>query len=169
VSKNQLGFVMGDNASNISKAFNVEDLIIDDWVIHPHTNKDHGVGLSDPISDEEEREMDLMEPTENQEQEQIIMTRDFQAMDFELDSVGAKRLRCLAHTIQLAINDSLKSDETVSDLVQYLNTIIKVFRKSPLRSDDLSNKIKRQLIPIGQTRWNSILFAAERMIEVCQF
>jgi len=167
VSEDQIGYVMGDNASNISKAFNIEDMILDDWIINPPEDEVQGVRPSDPTTtDEEDEESDSSEDEVIEEPEDIIMARDFFPNDFEIEAVGIKRLRCLAHTIQLAINDALKTDAKVSDLILYLNDIIKTFRKSPLRSDDLSNRINRQLIPIGQTRWNSILFAAERLIEV---
>jgi len=173
ISEDQVGYVMGDNASNISKAFNIEEIILDDWTFNPDESEAQGVGQSDPMTEDNEEESGLTAVEEVaeghdevEEPDDVIMARDFYPTNLEQASIGVKRLRCLAHTIQLAINDAIKTDEKVKDVVHYLNQVIKTFRKSPLKSDTLSAKIKRQLIPIGTTRWNSILFAAERMTEV---
>lgn len=175
IPKETLGYIMGDNAKNICKAFNMEDIVMDEWTVNARLFPDLGVRLSDPDeaatsaagTEEETSEVDSDLETDNEDSSD----EDISLSPEEDDLAGAFlddiiRLRCLAHTLQLAINDAIKDDEEVSAIVKYLNSIIQTFRKSPLRSDHLMKFISKQLIPIGKTRWNSILFAAERLLEV---
>ncbi|XP_021958627.1 zinc finger BED domain-containing protein 4 [Folsomia candida] len=163
---------MADNAANICKAFNFDDEIVDPWQIFVKLGDiDNGVRLSDPTDSETEAgsqevvaEIEI-QAEEAEDVEIFDLTNDFVAHDVEIDLKGVKRLRSLAHTVQLAINDAIKQDDQVKQIVRYMNSIIRIFRKSNLMSDELASKTKNQVVPIGQTRWNSILFAAERLLE----
>lgn len=186
IPKITLGYVMGDSASNICKAFNMEDEVMDEWTVHVKLSSltELGVRPSDPeeapgqstppedSASDDENNSDS-ESDYDYSEDEINIISDLYSEDSS-DSTHAQpedviRLRCLAHTLQLAINDSIKKDTEASAIVKYLNSVIQIFRKSPLRSDHLFKKLPRRLIPIGKTRWNSILFAGERLLEVKPF
>lgn len=186
IKEETMGYVIGDNASNVSKAFNMEEELVDPWVVQMNLGVEEvvaayaesGDGDSDDANDlsitfsdnndetsDDDSDADSVDSGDlSDDIEEVNMENDFEVG--ELDLTGLKRIRCLAHTLQLAINDSVKQIQAIKDMVKYLNSIITVFRKSAIRSQDLKRRIKRSLIPIGKTRWNSILFAAERLTEV---
>ena len=80
---------------------------------------------------------------------------------------GFANIGCVDHTLQLAINDSLKAD-AVSDLIKTAKAIVGHFHHSSA-SRQLSSNIQVQLqVPEHQlsqecsTRWNSTFYMLER-------
>ncbi|KAM7307910.1 hypothetical protein ISCGN_011546 [Ixodes scapularis] len=75
------------------------------------------------------------------------------------------RVRCCAHTLQLAVNDALRDDKTVSELLKLLNSIINLFRRSSYWTGRLKEVCKKDVVLASSTRWNSILAALNRLTQ----
>lgn len=73
---------------------------------------------------------------------------------------------CIAHTIQLAINDALKRDQESKTFIAYIQNIMVFFKKSVRWSDELRKVTKYDVLLMGVTRWNSTLDLIGRLTEV---
>lgn len=80
-----------------------------------------------------------------------------------------ERYGCVAHTLQLVVNDGLKHDKEAIAIVEYCNSIIQFFRKSNHYSTMLKKATGKILLTKCLTRWNSIFLALERLYEVRSF
>jgi hypothetical protein len=80
-------------------------------------------------------------------------------------------LPCFAHSIQLAVQQALKLPE-VAQLLDKVKSLIRLFRKSPLRTDKLHLVLKNdgekevQVLSWSKTRWGSLLVALRRLIDL---
>jgi len=88
---------------------------------------------------------------------------DFKTIEIT-ESEEWNRLGCIAHTLQLAINEALKLDATAKEVSQYLNGIMVFFHRHPQCMATLKDETGYGLPNISKTRWNSILRALERFI-----
>ncbi|EEC19108.1 hypothetical protein IscW_ISCW015007 [Ixodes scapularis] len=79
------------------------------------------------------------------------------------------RIRCAAHTLQLAVNGAIRGEQASKELLDVVNRVINMFRRSPLWTGRLKELCKRDLVPSTGTRWNSILAALKRLTQVNVF
>ena len=83
---------------------------------------------------------------------------------------GFANIGCVDHTLQLAINDSLKVD-AVADLIKTVKTVVGHFHRSSASRQLLSNIQVQLQVPEHQlsqecsTRWNSTFYMLERFHE----
>lgn len=141
----QIGCVVADNASNMGKAFNMSMIMEEKW----HIN------AADPeISEEEEAGLE-----------------DCSTVEPDLPTAlnPCHRIRCAAHTLQLAVNGAIRGEQASKELLDVVNRVINMFRRSPLWTGRLKELCKKDLVPSTGTRWNSILAALKRLTQVCKF
>ncbi|KAG0417377.1 hypothetical protein HPB47_005659 [Ixodes persulcatus] len=65
------------------------------------------------------------------------------------------RIRCAAHTLQLAVNGTPRKDQTSKELLDVLNRVVNLFGKSPLWTGHLKEICKKGL---GPSNWNPLEF-----------
>lgn len=76
-----------------------------------------------------------------------------------------KRNSCLAHLLQLGLNDTLKKDNPIKLLIAESTKIVSFFGRSPKFSDMLKQRTNGMtLIKPCVTRWNSTLYSLERLV-----
>jgi len=140
-----LASVTADNASNVLAAFDVV----------PTSSKEQSE-LSDG-EDEWEWEFDL---------DSSIDEND----GFDLNQLCPKnsyRNSCLAHLMQLAIKDAIRSSELVKGVTAKLSSIVSYFNNSPKRHTELMNLTGGlKLIKPCATRWNSLHNSMHRVMRV---
>jgi len=85
-------------------------------------------------------------------------------INFEEEYANWNRLGCIAHTLQLAINDAIKKDFNASETKNYINAIMVFFHRHIKCMNDLKKEAGVGLPSVSKTRWNSLLFAVERMV-----
>lgn len=136
VALEKVGAVVCDNASNMTKAFDMTELFPDMW----HRRDEAGDEIEVLASD-----VDVADA--------VVLSR---------------RVRCAAHTLQLAVNAAIKADSDVSELLRTVSKVVNIFRRSPTMTSSLKENCGKDLVPIGGTRWNSIVAALQRLSQVCQ-
>ncbi|CAH1100846.1 unnamed protein product [Psylliodes chrysocephalus] len=86
-----------------------------------------------------------------------------------LEELKWKHFGCLAHTINLIAQDGLKS---IEDLIEKVKNIVSFFKRSNLAKERLdsfqkqNNKSPKKLIQSVPTRWNSVFYMLERILEL---
>ncbi len=84
---------------------------------------------------------------------------------------GWKHMPCFAHTLNLVVQDSLKADPQLSEIQKKCRDIVSYFHRSSKATDKLvsiQNRLKvenHKLIQDVETRWNSVFYMFERLIE----
>lgn len=84
----------------------------------------------------------------------------------DIDSIS-----CVAHTMQLVINDSIMSQRAVKDVLAISRSIVGKFRHSVLAQERLSSLQeslgvpKKKLVQDVQTRWNATLAMFKSLVE----
>jgi len=82
-----------------------------------------------------------------------------------------KDIRCFAHTLQLAINDSISSQRAIVDLLAIARSIVGHFSRSEQARrrleeiQDSQNFPKLEMVQSVPTRWNSSYLMLERLIK----
>lgn len=76
-------------------------------------------------------------------------------------------LFCAAHTLQLAINNSIKSCESTQQFLKYVNRIMSFFKRSTRWRLELTKKCNDAPKVFAATRWNSNLHMLNRFKQVC--
>ncbi|KAM7289613.1 transcription initiation factor TFIID subunit 4 isoform X13 [Ixodes scapularis] len=75
------------------------------------------------------------------------------------------RIRCAAHTLQLAVNGAIRNEEAAKELIDVVNRVINIFRRSSYWTGRLKDLCGKDLVPATGTRWNSILAALKRLTQ----
>ena len=84
---------------------------------------------------------------------------------------GWKHLPCFAHTLNLVVQDSLKADTELAEIQKKCRDIVSYFHRSSKATDKLvavQTRLKienHKLIQDVDTRWNSVFYMFEWMIE----
>ena len=111
---------------------------------------------------------DVEEDTDNGDDK----TEDVGSQDSEVDIVQLdeieipQRVACFAHTLQLAINDGLKSCRYISSTISKASRIVNHVRKSTVATEKMEALYGKPLIAKNETRWNSQLKMVRRIIEI---
>lgn len=85
------------------------------------------------------------------------------------ECLGIKHFGCFAHTLNLLVDDALKLWQTLIDKVK---KIVAHFKRSSLSSERLAkyqlqqNRQPKCLIQNVETRWNSVFYMIERIVEL---
>lgn len=169
----QIGVIVSDNASNMKKAFNmigIVDKLQDTYEDIEEFNLESISNESEVLDSFVDTESDLSDDEDagNPETPETMSPQNF--------SVGLGWSSCLAHTVQLAINDGIKNQEEVVALIKEVNKIINFFRRSPkwmavyrekvTDACTCQKKTTHELLQPNITRWNSTFSAIERLAHV---
>lgn len=100
----QVRTVVCDNATNMTKAFNMEDHFDGDW--------------QEVSADEDECD----EATQYEE--------PFEGFSEELTMTSFHRVRWAAHTLQLKVNARLREDKRAKEVLELINATLNLFRRS---------------------------------------
>jgi hypothetical protein len=142
------------------KAFNMETIFDHQW----QWILDDPPIEAEPEAREEGREdeeaADLQEPVDD-----LLDSDEEDDSDEEVQG-RPKFLACLAHTLQLVVNDAIKADKTSQDVSKYVDKLVEFFRRRGHWRTELKKLAKKELMKPIKTCWNSLLFAAERLAEV---
>lgn len=125
VREPQVGTVVCDNAANMTKAFNMTEHFGEEWL--------------DRVPDGEgsESEHSFQEPPE--------------PVGEEITSIASfHRVRCAAHTLQLAVNAALRKDEGAKEILALINATVNVFRRSCYWTERLKVLCGKDLIPLPE-------------------
>ena len=85
---------------------------------------------------------------------------------------GWKHLPCFAHTLNLVVQDAIRSDSKVSAIKEKCKKIVAYFHRSCKATERFVSVLTRQsiepkkLIQEVETRWNSTYYMLERLIEL---
>ena len=165
---------MADNASENVKAFNDLKEFTDD--LEETFDDEDWSDLEEEDGqqpEEEESSMDNLEDilAPSEEATQCIVNgndaRD--AVVAALNEWGAAqftRLGCTAHGGQLELKSCVAKNSVGKKIQQYLNRVVTFFHKSPKWTERLERKTKLAILRPGDTRWNSIVFSLERLLQV---
>lgn len=140
INQSQVGTVVCDNAANMAKAFDMGGTLTEEWA-----NK-----TPDPEDSEEENVDDILADAAEEEEPATLF----------------HRVRCAAHTLQLAVNTAMREDDKAKSLLATLNTVVNVFRRSCLWTERLKELCGKELVPAAGTRWSSLVAALRRLTEV---
>lgn len=101
----------------------------------------------------------------------VILRDNASNMQKAMDNMGVRSLGCVAHTMQLVVNEGLLSQRSVSDAVASGRHIVAHFKHFPLaysRLQDIQlemNMAQKRLKQDVKTRWNSTYFMIESLLE----
>ncbi|XP_041827312.1 zinc finger BED domain-containing protein 4-like [Melanotaenia boesemani] len=101
----------------------------------------------------------------------VVLRDNASNMRKAMDNMGVRSVGCVAHTMQLVVNEGLLSQRAVSDAVACGRQIVGHFKRSPLaysRLQDIQVQMNMQPKRLQQdvkTRWNSTYYLIESLIE----
>jgi hypothetical protein len=102
----------------------------------------------------------------------MVVTDNGANMVNGIELVDIPRGPCFLHTLQLAIQDGILSQRSVSDMIARSKRVVTHFNHSALACDRLSkiqedlNLPKKKLIQDVPTRWNSTFYLLQRLLEM---
>jgi len=88
-----------------------------------------------------------------------------------MDDLGVPSLGCVAHSLQLAVNEGLLSQQSLIDAIASARKIVGHFKHSPLaysRLADIQREFQMPLKRLQQdvkTRWNSTYYMIQSILE----
>uniref|UniRef100_A0A915EWP3 Uncharacterized protein n=1 Tax=Ditylenchus dipsaci TaxID=166011 RepID=A0A915EWP3_9BILA len=96
-----------------------------------------------------------------------LMTKIRQKIFRRLISAFPLRVKCVAHSLQLAIVDEFRMCVLPSLAYSKMMDVVRAFRKSPLAIQELDEATGKALLSVSNTRWsykfwNSALFGARK-------
>nr|XP_023693584.1 zinc finger BED domain-containing protein 4-like [Paramormyrops kingsleyae] len=107
----------------------------------------------------------------NHERVHVVLRDNARNMAKALDDANLKSLPCLAHTLQLVVNEGQLAQRSIADVVATGRKLIGHFKHSPLaysRLYDIQaqlNQPKKRLQQDVSTRWNSTVYMLQSLLE----
>ena len=100
----------------------------------------------------------------------MIITDNGANMVSGIELVDIPRGPCFLHMLQLAIQDRIMSQRSVSDMIARSKRVVTHFNHSALACDRLSkiqdlNLPKKKLVQDVPTRWNSTFYLLQRLLQ----
>ncbi len=122
-------------------------------------NRPNAVKVDDLADiDSNEEDMDGFELSEERDQ-------DIQNGILSWDHAQLVRNGCLAHLLQLAVKDSIKSCNLVSKLIKKVNDVVTFFTRAAMWKEALLLETGNlTLVKPIETRWNSAYMSIERIL-----
>jgi hypothetical protein len=120
------------------------------------SDSDVDVSYDDGDDDEAQGNSELESASQNEE--------EFEDDDMAMpESVGVKRMPCLAHTLQLVLKaiDNIKS---YCSVILKARNLVKTIRKSSVATQKLLEKCGLTLVTDCSTQWNSCYLMIERLL-----
>ncbi|XP_060768344.1 zinc finger BED domain-containing protein 4-like [Neoarius graeffei] len=101
----------------------------------------------------------------------VVLRDNARNMTKALDDCNFASLPCMAHTLQLAVNEGLQSQRAITDAVATGRRIVTHFKHSPLAYSKLHviqeelGQPKKRLQQDVPTRWNSTFYMLQSLLE----
>lgn len=177
----QILCVTADNTSNILQAFNLPKEKapqgIDIWEEGNDCDESEDeweeVEEPDELIDSEDLEDVLFDclqlEAQDQDRHQLLLnptptSSTFPPQNEISDLHPLSRNPCLAHLLQLAINDALNGNRAITHCTKKIGSIVNFFHKSNKYYCEFKDFVKgRSLLKPVCTRWNSLYFCLERI------
>ncbi|XP_066944608.1 E3 SUMO-protein ligase ZBED1-like [Macrobrachium rosenbergii] len=115
-----------------------------------------------------------MEEWDISDKVQAIVTDNGANMVAGVRESGFKQIPCFAHLLNLVVQDSLNSSQSLGPIIQKCSTIVSFFHHSTKAMDKLKeiqqqlNVPEHKLINSVVTRWNSVFYKIQRILEQTQ-
>jgi hypothetical protein len=84
----------------------------------------------------------------------------------EWSNADFSRLGCTAHALQLVLKDTIQKSGAALAISDYIGKLVTFFHKSSYWNSRLVKKTKLAILRPGTTRWNSTIFAMQRILQV---
>ena len=100
-----------------------------------------------------------------------IVTDNAANMTAAIKQINVRHIPCFAHSLNLVVQDSIKTTEDVQKLKEKIKTIVSFFQHSVKASDKLTQvqeqhkQPPKKIIQDVETRWNSTYYMMERYLE----
>lgn len=105
------------------------------------------------------------------EQVHVVLRDNARNMSKAMEECGLASLGCMAHTLQLAVNETVLSQRSIQDCVSIGRKIVGHFKHSQLATSHLQNLQKQlgmkeaRLQQDVPTRWNSTFYIMQSLME----
>jgi hypothetical protein len=139
------------------KAFNMDDLFQTEWQ-----------GFQEFLAEETQEDNDET-PDPATDVLDLEAADDESSPEYEDDDLPfyrPKHLSCVAHTLQLVVNDGLKSDIAALEVSRYLDKLTAFFSRRTHWRAEFKKVAEKDLVKPVKTRWNSLFFGLKRLCEV---
>jgi hypothetical protein len=148
ISSDQVMMVVSDNGSNMLKAIK----ILGENAVQIKGTDDYEQVLShsDSEDDDSQNEADIDE-NENEEE------------SFEPETVLYRRMKCLAHSLQLVVKKAYKHYDSLLTKARHL---IGKIRKSGKAMEEMQSKCGKTVFGDNATRWNSTFNMIKRLLQL---
>ncbi|CAG7825511.1 unnamed protein product, partial [Allacma fusca] len=154
----KVGFICGDNASNVTNACKAAESI-------PQPNTDD-IDFSDGDDEEEWEDFDeFFQDSQNAQEDAEDCYNEIITELSTWANTSLTKIPCFAHLLQLAIKDAIKSNDTVSGMVGGAKLLKKYFHSSPYWYDRLKLRAGKGLKNQADTRWNTVYYVFDRLSE----
>ncbi|CAG7723412.1 unnamed protein product, partial [Allacma fusca] len=142
INAEKVGFVVGDNASNVKAAFDCVASV-------PNS-------VIETMDYEEKQDID------NTSQEAYeILQRELNAWT----NMSLTKLPCYCHMLQLIIKDALGANSVISALIKDVKKVKNYFHSSPYWYNQFKSLAGKGLVNQADTRWNTVSFVFDRLKE----
>ncbi|CAG7821167.1 unnamed protein product, partial [Allacma fusca] len=166
VNPEQIGIIMTDNASEMRAVFsNIAQTEEDDEIGERETEcETDWVDIQEcDLNEDDEEFLQTILDADRLESDQNYNQLMEECIDWSRASL--ERRGCLTHALHLTVMECLKNNPAADSLVNYLKKLVGFFSMSTYWHAKLMAKTGKELIKPGQTRWNSVLAALNRLLE----
>ena len=160
----QVGFAVGDSASNMKAAFLDKPVVIAGEEYNDDDDALQNTGENDADYEAFFRIDDDVTEDELLEASEVIGPIQLEIPSWTSRTV--EKLPCFCHLLQLIIKDAIGKSPAISRLVEDVNAVKAFFHRKSYWYDELKALAGKGLISQATTRWGSIYFVLERLSEV---
>uniref|UniRef100_A0A915DU11 HAT C-terminal dimerisation domain-containing protein n=1 Tax=Ditylenchus dipsaci TaxID=166011 RepID=A0A915DU11_9BILA len=93
-------------------------------------------------------------------------TENIPEVDVIICSAFPLRVKCVAHSLQLAIVDEFRMCVLPSSAYSKMMDVVRAFRKSPLAIQELDEATGKALLSVSNTRWSYQILGIQRYLEL---
>jgi len=158
---------MADNASENIKAFDLHEFNTDSRNDYDGETEDDD---TDDTADSSSSDIDnnAAEQLDEVNYSNLTTPPDINVNELDMDEHIStfERLGCTAHAVQLVLKEVVCKNSKGKEIIELVNHIVRFFHNSPRYTGKLFKKTNLLIVSPGKTRWNSVIFALERLLRV---
>jgi len=165
VDGSKVMMVVTDNGSNMVKAVN-SVRVSDEQELDRNNAIDHNRHNVESETNDGSADDDMTLLTDDDSEDEVEADDEEELEDVgEIETAVMHRLPCVAHTLQLVLKELDKVDSCKNLLVK-VRGIVRTVRVSSVATEKLIQKCGKTLVTDCSTRWNSVYFMMNRMLEI---